>query len=645
MIRFAPQWQTPNSQPLTASPLNEGDVVSIGLQAEDVATISITATGSVSISLPSPASQITSVTVNGQVLDDDRITRTGRTLGLTLDGLTLPRVVGVELRRTSVLSYSLLNGTLPESLVVQSDGEITGVVGALPGDGVIDFPITVRASNGSSVRDRAFLLKATTVADEIAFDTAHLPVQATDDTLNVDYFPLGVLRWLDSILFRFETNRPASVEVRPTGLLGDFHEGMPPGLRLVDNALKGSVAPNTTAGRYLFRLGVSEQTSPTLVCEVVVERGFVTATPETSSIAWVTPQGNLGSMSETYACSFKIEAGSGKPIMYRLADRSRPLPPGLRLNVYTGDIEGHVGHVTETTTYGFTVVAITDGDRAERDFAITVEPRFNSRQILEVALKLRTTDKTGLLARYHELIPSDKLYRVGDVSYGLVRDPYVYLIKGLTGTDLVPALIGDGSQGVFGIDYHGQFDVLLGPHSWAVVRDAAGEIVYEVIYRTIIDPQALAGGFVFGTDVAIEQKVVWAQSRDVQEYVFPRSIRNARLDMTKDLGFATDDPAMLRLTGPTGVEALPRWMQSPQIKDDPSSVLGYVPALLVAHVLPGEADALVRAINADTDLPPNGREVTFDRYFVTDFLVTSGTSFDQHATTYDGATTTFDGFS
>lgn len=647
MISFSPVWQTQNSLPLSSTPLNEGASVSLSVVATDVGSGIIPFAPALSIRMPSSASNISELTVNGSVIDPSRYSMTGKMLTVDLTGLSLSGSLDVAIKRTGVLTYSLLHGTLPPGLRLTSGGAVSGIVGNVIGTTTQDFPFTVRVANETTLRDRAFLLRVNPVPNETTWVTSRLPFPETDDDLEVDYYPFGELRRLETKLVPLEgrdnDNDTVTIELRPTGLTGNFFEGLPPGVILRDNILRGTVSSRTTPGRYLFRLGFVGQNAQSILGEMKVLNANAITTHTPTLIEWLTHE-NLGTISETYPSALKATAKCGTlSVSYSLAPGSGPLPPGLTLNPATGDLQGIVGHIGGEMTYTFTIRATVGEIFSDRRFALTVANRYDTASILDIRLKLRTTDRIGLMPRYRSLIPRQAVYRSGDRQFGIQAEPFVYLIKGLRGTDVRAAMNGDGTAGPLAPDFHDKFTVLLGRHYGAVARDRTGNVIYEVIYRTILDPQALAGGFKFGTNEAIEEKVLYPQANGTtRQYIYPKSIRNARMDMTRDLKFASPNPALALVTDRDGVEGLPEWMTCRQAIDDPESVLGYFPALVLAYVAPGEAAAILNILNADSQLPPPGTQVTFDRYYSFEHITQGGTTFDGGLTTFDGDTTLFD---
>jgi hypothetical protein len=562
-------------------------------------------------------------------------------LNLSGLGLTTP-ILNIELIRQVNLTYTLLRGALPSGLSLMSNGVVSGTVGVVPGIGTIPFEFTVRCSDGTLVQDRTFTVNIAAVQTPWTWTLSAFPPQQTDGTLNIDYIPLGTFDLAETLTFPLSwTNQDGSaavIEVLPTGVTGAFIEGLPGGVSIAGYNLQGTIDPNITPGRYLFKLGFQGQTINTIICEMIVNDTLaVTVTQPDALIEWVTPPGSLGSINETYTSHFFVAADAGgEAITYSLTTESG-LPPGISL-FEDGHLLGYFAHVDQDTTFTFTVVATCADATISGVFSLTVFNLFNTADILEVRLGLRSTDRAGMTARYNQLIAPSSLYRVIDPNFGIPESPYVYLIKGLQGTDL--SQLGDEvPYDPFTPNYYSEFPVLLGQHQKGIACDQNGNPLYEVIYRDVIDPQAQAGGFSWTSNTVLQQNVVAAVTG---LDVYPKSFRNARYDMTQTLGFASANATVQQTPGLQGVEALPLWMMSPQAQGNAATVPGFVPGMVVAFVNPGQADQYLSTLDADSQLPSPGHNVVLDRYFAYDFMVKVQTVFDDDETTFDDGLTLFD---
>jgi hypothetical protein len=449
---------------------------------------------------------------------------------------------------------------------------------------------------------------------------------------------LGDLKRAESFFKTFEVTQPDGdevLEVLPSGVAATIphFEGLPPGVRVEGSTLKGTISANAPAGRYIFVLGIAGQPSASarVRASIEVQNELAVYSERALATQWSTKSGFLGEVHEGYASSFGVQA-TGEPI-YTLAPNSLPLPKGMRINSRTGDIEGIAPAVSEDTMYAFTVRATRLGNFADCNFTFRVRRLYTTSDVLDVRLKLRNRDQVPMVERYRDIVSNDILFRRSDPSFGMPAEPYIYLIKGLSPAPFREALKGDGSDAITKAkDYHGPLDLVLGKHKVAVVRDSLGVPIHEVVYRELHDHQAKAGGFSFTDDEVTEERVIHAQSRKI---VYATSLRNARLDLIRDCGFPTANPALHKRSGPGSAESLPTWMTSPQVANDPTSALGYIPALVVANTRLGAGEGLAATLNADAELAPAGRQIVLDRYYLYTVSYSTPTSFDGGETRFD----------
>lgn len=649
MIRFTPVWRTPGGQPLDTSPLLEGDAFSFQLLADNIASIAMPVADTVTIPLGISSASVSKVVVNGGTLDDARVQKMGASLILDLSGLSVSVTAFVDVWRSTSLDFTILYGELPPGLSLGSSGIISGIIDNVPYTQQTSYEFTVRTTNGTYVRDQSFTIRVIPVERESTWVTNGLPLITEDEDLNIDFYAFGSARRAEAFSYTLdvadEDDEIPQVVVKSNTLVGSFQKTLPDGLQIIDNIIQGAVSPNATPGRYLFKLGFPNQTSNTIYGEIIVLDVLVAAVP-TGVVGWATEAGSLGDIPETYPCDLGVKATGAENVAYSLAPGSLPLPSGIRLNAATGDLEGFMPAVITDTTYRFTVRATAGGNHVDREFSLRITNKFTS-PVLDIRLRMATVEARNMVVRYRTLVSNSKQFRPGDSNFGVPREPFIYLLKGVSGN--LDEATATPSDSIGGSNYHGKISLLLGQHKWAAVRDAADNVVYEVIYRDIIDPLANAGGFVVNSDIPIEEKVVYPQSNPNNiKYIYPRSIRNARYDLVKDLGFAVADVTKQRKVGPDGGEALPRWMTSPQSPNTPTSVLGFIPALVVAYVKTGMANALVTTLNADSNLPVVGRVLIFDKYHVFEAQQSAATIFDEDTTTFDGdgatpTSMTFDG--
>lgn len=546
------------------------------------------------------------------------------------------------------LSYSLLNGSLPPGISLLASGSFTGSMSAIPNvpNPPTPFSFTVRATNGTFSIDRQFSINGFELDSAPVWNFASFPAAnsnpphefplATLDRGAVFTFPLDITDAdFDTLVF--------SISAVPA-VLGARNGFLPPGLVLNQQArrIEGTTTFDTTvAGTYFFRITVNDvqdprpdkATNPAPVdCSITLTNDVAASFQSPLIIAFTTPAGSLGSLIETYPSYFGIAAasviGDASDIVYTLAPNSGPLPPGLTLNATSGAISGVASFVTSTTTHAFTGRAQNGNTFVDRDFAITVVSRFNAASIYDFRCALLGPTRRQWFAYYAGIISAAALFQPSDPNFGVPQQPTIYIIKGITRTSaaaLADALDGAGSPDGKLHDFHHNASVLLGTHKIAVARDANNNLLYEVLYREIIDPQALGGGFSLSSLTPIDQPVTYPQANAQITTVYPNSFHNLRYDLIDDLGLAGNG-VLAKLPGPSGIEGMPLWMMSRQDAADSNSIIGYVPAIEIAYLNPGYGARVLRQLQTTLiegsttqtqDSFLAGHNVPLDRYLIT----------------------------
>lgn len=640
--KFVPVWITPLG---VLASVTEGEVVSIPLVAEELFRTQIL------------ESQFF-VVVGPQAADVTRVLIDEVSVPFTIvdDTVRFPapsQRADLQVFSSPTLIYTMINGVLPPGLSMNSStGLITGQVGNIIGNQPYEF--TVRIENEGQVRDRTFIINGISVAQAATFNLTSLPPTQRDEDLDLVFRQIATLRLGESFVFRFDIIDPESVVPplvfrRQENLLDE--EGvipaLPPGIVLNGYQLQGAIRFNAPAGRYFFRLRLDD---PIFSQELLFMIEVLDDVDETAStlpeITWITPSGTLGSIAEGEVSTFAINASvTGEhALTYGPAPFSGPLPGGLAIDATTGLIYGQARFVTGDTTYPFTVRASSGGTFLDRSFSITVRSIYTKSNIAEVTMRALVSQGEPLVRPYADIIPPAMLFRPEDPAFGLRHDAEMYILDGLDGDgDFPAALEGDGSPYVGPTkDYHGTLRLVIGSHRRAVARNASGIVLYEVIYRVLYDPQARAGGFQLNRDVPVEEKVLYPQDLD-PHYVYPVSLRNIRYDLARDIGFPVRDPALVSTLGPNGGEAMPLWMKSEQVLGDPSSIIGFIPCVVLAFVKPGLGGAALQAISRNiASVVPNGRVYYFDKYYAQSQLLLNVLELDGGGTLFD-VSTTFDG--
>lgn len=640
MMTFSPRWVTEAG---TIGIAGEGDFFSVRLRVDDVLTMPVP-NGDVSITLPEPA------VVSRVVRNSTNIPFTEINGALIFSPVYYPSVI--EIFRSGSITYSLSNGALPPGLSLSPHGLIEGTIATTIREvGPIVFDFTIRASNRTRIRDRAFRITVESARLPASIDVVALGVPTQDNLTGVTSLSLGTRYFNEAISIDVPVfdpdHRSPPLRVRPlTGFSSDLEHvfsGMPEGMTIEAYRIGGTISTRATPGLYLFELVLDDPTEPPSVAFRVSVSEEVAETVQVSKrLSWATKAGRMATMRVGEPAFFGLSVdlvGEGT-VTYRVV--SGEIPKGLRLNSQTGLFAGLAAWIEIDKEHVFTVRATSDDVFIERTFSILVKSSLLEKTY-HLAIPLTRSAELSLMDGYDDVIARDDLFRPDDIYFGLPDRPSIYLINGLDGRiPLEPARSGDGSHAILNPDYHGPFKLILGGHRKAVARSEDGSIIYEVIFRPLYDPAAGAGGFSKPPVLPIrEEKVVYPQSGETTRYVYPISLRNMRYDLARDVGLATNSMDRRHLIGLDTDELMPLWMRSPQVRGDLSSRLGFVPAVVVAYLKPGRGDALLDLINfRSADFVPTGKVFHFDGTLaqVQERKVVRSTLFETDQTSFDEVT-------
>ncbi len=580
MIIFNPIWHTAN----VLNDIVEGTPVTIPLVAISTGIISLDP-GSDQLALGIDSDDVTSVTFNGT---SSAYSSSG--MNIFFSALTVRTEVTVE--TSTPLIFDIIGGKLPKGMSVSNQGLLTGTpMGIIDEAGEL-FSFTVRVSNGVTVRDRTFRIVVFPISQSAIWNMSGLPLETSDTSLaSGPYRILGEVKRGESFAFSIDASHPdgdaVTVKiVNSNGIVGSatsYNGALPPGLDLNGTTIEGVVLPSAPPGRYFFTLSILAASPPDPIPAMIEVLSLrTTSFKRPVKMQWVTPVGSLGTIDELGVSNFQVHARNpnGGSVNYNLLYGTGALPPGLMLNPQTGDIEGRVLFVSANQSYSFTVRASSGSIFADRTFSISVRDQFQSENICEVSLKFQGRDKRMAMRGYGAAIPRDWLYRSGDINFGIVTEPYIHVARGIYPDATLAEL-----------DYRENVVCTFGSHAIATVKNAAGETIYEVLYRIIIDPMDQDP---FGKDNRLSGLLIdYAQSKTNQK-IHPQSIWNMRYDLLVDYGTDVGD-------------ILPEWMSQDV------TVPGFKTAYAVAYLLPGMGAAALASVEEEETIAPVGYQLTFDR--------------------------------
>jgi hypothetical protein len=539
----------------------------------------------------------------------------------------------------------LASGSLPPGLTINSQGQISGLLGVAPASINYDFTLEVSDGTVGGIAVRAFSIyvwsRSTFTADTtlITADNIFLTADISPFIEPVLLNPqgsIGTVRNDDFFAYKFNGVDP---EGGPIEYVLDASVPLP-GLTLDPNSgwLYGYIPPlGITETTYDFVVRVRLKDDITVVSPAYVYNLTVIG-PVNTDITWLTPS-DLGSIDNGSTSIFYVAAVnvSGIPLQYRLLSGSdSSLPQGLEL-LPTGDIAGRVSFNTfaldsgtttfdnNTTTfdlvYTFTVNAYSVNGliSVNKTFSITVVRRYDEPyENLYIQAMPPLDDRViinGLLQN-SDIFNQDLIYRPTDPYFGVATNVTYYHAYGLRAANLV--------------DYVDSLDInhywknlTLGQIQVAQAKNSLGEVVYEVVYSKIIDDLVNAEGDSVSKEVTVPYPITLADSTEIST-VYPNSLINMRDQVIDTVGQIST--------------VLPLWMISPQ---ENGQVLGFTPAWVIAYAKPGKGKQLAYFIGQDFTSRLNIIDYEVDRYELDRFLTKNwNTETDQWVPT--PAETTFD---
>lgn len=451
------------------------------------------------------------------------------------------QLVATDSDGPSPIRYTPVAGNLPPGLVLnQQSGVISGFVATDVNVFDETYNFTIRAFDGINVSDRSFSILVNDV------DTNEPPAWITPAG------NIGTFNELDPVIIVLQAIDPENQLVSYSIDSG----ALPPGLTLDSNGvISGDLGQVSLTNTFNFTVIAEDTLGAQALRPFSITVNNVANLPP----QWITPAGDLGSFDEGSFINIQLEAldpdAGPLPLEYSLSSGSLPL--GLNLQP-GGLISGIAQSVASDTTSNFTV-EITDGvDIITRDFSITISfvPQFagfTSDLTIPLTGNMRLEWNSW---NNDDVVPSDQLYQPTNPSFGRVLNPELFVAGGIQDSD------PDEIFSRFGI-HHDTFRALMTTPQVALVRDlGTGEILYEVIYIEVRDRQE-------GSDFVQPAPFV------------SKSFEHLRTEL---------------LAGPNQ-EVLPDWMTTEQVFGDPTTVIGYIPAFVVAYVLPNSGQEILENIN------------------------------------------------
>jgi len=605
-----------------------------------------------------------SITINGQNIVS-WVTPAG-SIGTYFDGV---QVTGLQLQYSDSGSnltdaiVTLIAGVLPTGLSVSTSGLISGYITPNPDSTVTltTYTFTLRVDNGFSSDVRTFSLaiyaRSTMTADNtfITADNTFITADTTPIQPPIIITPtgsIGATRSDNFYAFQF-----SGLDFAGNAFEFIATSELPPGLTLDPNSgwLYGYIPyGGVLSAVYSFTLVVREIDYPSNFSDPY-SFSLTIEGPVNSDIVWLTPTdaveraltpSSLGAIDNGATSTFYVEAVnvSGLSLQYQLASGSDSrLPQGLQL-LTSGHIAGRVSFDTFALDGGTTVfdvglntvlqpttfdmVAIFTVNAFSVNGLVNVTKTFSIRVVrryqvpydnLYIQAMPPENDRALLdgLLQNPTVFPPELIYRNDDPNFGVARRVIYNHAYGLTAATL------DEYVASLNLNHYWK-NLTLGQIKTAQALDDAGNVLYEVVYSTVVDD------LVNNDDVSVGKNVVLAfpinrdDSTEIDS-VYPNSLQNMR-------------DQVIDVVGQVG-NVLPRWMLSRQVD---GNVLGFTPAWVIAYVEPGQSGQIAYNIQQYFGSRFNLIDFEVDRYELDNFLTKNWDRADQHWIPQPPSLTTFD---
>jgi hypothetical protein len=548
-----------------------------------------------------------------------------------------------------IVFVRLISGSLPPGLTISRTGLISGftdpytAIGepagfsrtdqgydqfpfdftTLAGNATYEFMLEVTDGKTANVRTfniavysrNSLTADNTTITADNTFITAdgtpvRIPIITTPEgsigvTRSDNFFAFQFIGMdLDGDQYRFVLN-------------GDDSSGVP-GLFPVTGWYYGYI-PNLglTETIYNFSIQVYKLDNPTYISNPYDYSLTVTG-PINSEIQWVTPT-NLGTIvnGSTSTLYVKAISVSGLELQYQLLSGSASsLPQGLQL-LPSGDIAGRCSFDTFTLDTGTTtfdvspqngidtpttfdlrfyftvqVTSINNIVNVTKQFYITVVRLYNEPYENLYIQAMPPADDRALingLLQNASIFPQSLLYRPTDPNFGVSTRVIYNHAFGLTSSTL---------EEYYSSLYENHYwkNLTLGEIEVAQATNAAGEVIYEVVYSRVIDNLLNDAGQSVSKQVTLPYPINEADSTEVS-VVYPNSLINMRDQVIDTVGQIGN--------------ILPTWMLSKQAN---GRVLGFTPSWVIAYAKPGKGAQLAYNITSAIGNTLNLIDFEVDRY-------------------------------
>jgi hypothetical protein len=384
----------------------------------------------------------------------------------------------------------------------------------------------------------------------------------------------------------------------PLGLNGDSITGWITG---------NPIIADRSISEFSFSVATFKKQNPSLVSPFI-NFSFRISNEISGEIEWISPE-NLGTVFNGTVSTLQVSAVSDVSLSYRIISGS--LPGNLTL-LTSGDLAGNIAFQpsdvftkqNEISKFTFTVEAFSPNFpivKSERTFTLSVEQLFaRATDVLYAKCSPGTADRELLktLLSDDSLIPNEMLYRPNDSNFGKAKNIIYEHAYGINASDLEEYVAAVTKN-------HYWRRITLGEIKTAVARDEqTGEIIYEVVYSSVIDNLINPNG------QSVSKEIFWPRFIPLNEgpwYTSVDDIFTSYIGQDGQTQFYTSlTPGFARLLYPNSLPnmreqvvdvlgneentyILPLWMTSQQ-RD--GNTLGFTPAWVICYTKPGFSETI-----------------------------------------------------
>jgi len=580
--------------------------------------------------------------------------------GEQIDPVTL-QYTDPDIYSTNIVT--VIAGALPNGLTVSTTGVITGYVTPNP-DATItqtSYSFTLRVTNGltSDVRTFSILIYARSrlTADNTFITADNTFITADTSTVQSPIITtptgsIGSTRSDNFYAFQF-----VGLDFGGNAIEFVATTALPPGLTLdpVSGWMYGYIPfGGVLSDQYDFSLVVRQIDNPT-VASGIYDFSLTITGPVNSDVIWLTPTdpvelarnpSNLGVIDNGATSTFYVAAENvaGIPLLYRLLSGSNSqLPQGLQL-LPSGNIAGRVSFNTFALDGGTTVfdVGLNTVDQpttfdmvatftvnaysingivsVNKTFSIRTVRRYDQPFDNLYIQAMPPQDDRDLLASLLQnptIFVPDLIYRADDPNFGVARRVIYNHAYGLTAATL------DEYVASLELNHYWK-NLVLGEIRTARALDDAGNVIYEVVYSTVVDNLVNNQGESVGKQVVLPFPINANDSTQIDS-VYPNSLQNMRDQVIDTVGQVS--------------RVLPRWMLSRQAD---GTTLGFTPAWVIAYVKPGQGGQIAYNIQTQFVAQLNLIDFKADRYELDNLLTKNWDRENQYWIPQPPTLTTFD---